>query len=163
VVAIGGLDAHQFGVRVGGRVPLRLMAYHRSFRHLRTHALCERPLSGELVADRDAIYAALRDGHCYLAMDSLAPARGFAFWAEGGEGPLPMGAEAPAGSWTLNARLPRAASVTTFRGGEPVASVRDATEVRVAAEEPGAYRVEARLLAFGRERTWIVSNPIYLR
>jgi hypothetical protein len=28
---------------------------------------------------------------------------------------------------------------------------------------PGVYRVEARLEAHGAERTWIVSNPIYLR
>ena len=27
---------------------------------------------------------------------------------------------------------------------------------------PGAYRVEAYLHAYGRERTWILSNPIYL-
>ena len=31
-VALGGVDAHQVGIRVRGRVPLRLMAYKRSFR-----------------------------------------------------------------------------------------------------------------------------------
>jgi hypothetical protein len=30
-------------------------------------------------------------------------------------------------------------------------------------EGPGVYRVEAYLDAHGRERTWILSNPIYLR
>ena len=40
VVALGGLDAHQIGVRLRGRVPLRLMGYARSFRQLRTHVLC---------------------------------------------------------------------------------------------------------------------------
>jgi hypothetical protein len=30
-------------------------------------------------------------------------------------------------------------------------------------EEPGVYRVEAYRRAKGRERTWIISNPIYLR
>ncbi len=162
VVAIGGLDAHQVGIRVRGRVPLRLMAYHRSFRHLRTHTLCERPLSGEVAADRDAIYAALRSGRCYLAMDSLAPARGFTFWAEGDEASLPMGAEAAAGSWRLHARLPRPASVTLLRDGEPIARELG-PELSAAVEHAGAYRVEARLEAFGRERTWIMSNPIYLR
>ena len=39
-VALGGVDAHQVGIRVRGRVPLRLMAYKRSFRHLRTHCWC---------------------------------------------------------------------------------------------------------------------------
>jgi hypothetical protein len=31
------------------------------------------------------------------------------------------------------------------------------------ADDPGVYRVEARLNARGRPRTWILSNPIYLR
>ena len=31
------------------------------------------------------------------------------------------------------------------------------------AEAPGVYRVEAYRDAHGRERTWILSNPIYLR
>src|SRR3954454_11312260 len=39
VVALGGLDAHQIGRRVRGRV-LRLMGYERSFRQLRTHVMC---------------------------------------------------------------------------------------------------------------------------
>ena len=33
----------------------------------------------------------------------------------------------------------------------------------VEVEEPGVYRAEARRIAQGRERTWIISNPIYLR
>ena len=38
-VGLGGADAHQIGIRIAGRVPVRLMAYKRSFRHLRTHLL----------------------------------------------------------------------------------------------------------------------------
>ena len=41
VVAIGGLDAHQVGIRIGRWVPLRLMSYRRSFRHIRTHVLID--------------------------------------------------------------------------------------------------------------------------
>ena len=47
-VALGGIDAHQVGIRIGDRVPLRLMAYKRSFRYLRTHLLTEQPLEREL-------------------------------------------------------------------------------------------------------------------
>src|SRR2546421_7622944 len=93
VVAIGGVDAHQIGVRLGGRVPLRLMSYRRSFSHLRTHVLVDRPRSGEAPVDRDAVYAALRAGRCYLAMDSLGQARGFAFGLRGPKA-VPMGGEA---------------------------------------------------------------------
>ena len=42
VVAVGGIDAHQYGKRIGPVVPLRLMSYHRSFRFIRTHVLCRR-------------------------------------------------------------------------------------------------------------------------
>ena len=81
VVAIGGLDAHQIGKRIGPFVPLRLMAYHRSFRFLRTHVLCHEATTGDLEHDRAQVYSALRDGRCYLAMDSLGPPRGFEFSA----------------------------------------------------------------------------------
>jgi hypothetical protein len=163
VVAIGGLDAHQFGLRIAGRVPLRLMGYARSFRHLRTHVLCEELPTGELARDRDQVYSALREGRCYLAMDSLAPARGFAFWAEGSRGRrLPMGAEDSAGRWTLHARVPRPARVRILRDGQEVATARGAS-VEHAAEGPGVYRAEAYLHAHARERAWVLSNPIYLR
>ena len=162
VVALGGLDAHQMGIRVRGRVPLRLMGYARSFRRLRTHVLCEEPLAGSVERDREEVYSALRHGRCYLAMDSLAAARGFSFWAEGPEGTLSMGAEAPAGAWTLHASLPRVADVRLIRDGRQVAAVRGAA-LEHRAEGPGVFRLEATLRSAGRDRTWILSNPIYLR
>ena len=162
VVAIGGLDAHQIGKRIGNRVPFRLMSYARSFRHLRTHVLCERAPSGDPAGDRAQVYEALRAGRCYLAMDSLAPARGFAFWAEGRAGSLPMGAEAEAGDWTLRSRAPRTAALRLLRDGRELLR-RHGSELEHPAEEPGVYRVEARLFAHGRPRTWILSNPIYFR
>ncbi len=67
------------------------MGYHRSFRYIRTHVLCEAAPTGERT-DREAVYEALRAGRCYIAVDSIAPARGFTFEADD----LPMGAEAPA-------------------------------------------------------------------
>jgi hypothetical protein len=162
VVALGGLDAHQLGKRIGGRVPFRLMSYARSFRHLHTHVLCEEEPTGELDQDRDQVYAALRAGRCYLAMDSVAPARGFAFWAEGPDGAVPMGAETRRSGLTLLARFPRPASFRLVRDGEELAAGRgDSLEHgRVG---PGVYRVEARREAHGAERTWILSNPIYVR
>jgi hypothetical protein len=160
-VAFGGVDAHQIGIRIGNRVPLRLMAYKRSFRHLRTHLLAPRALSGNLDADRETVFGALRAGHAYIAVDSLAPAHGFRFWAEG-DSALEMGEEAPAGDWTLHVRAPERARLRLMRDGAEVTSARgDSLEHR--AGEPGVYRVEAYRDAHGRERTWVLSNPIYLR
>src|SRR4051794_40058991 len=81
VVAVGGLDAHQFGIRVGGHVPIRLMGYKRTFKQLHTHVLVDAPLAHDLAADRTPVYEALREGRCYIANDLVADARGFAFWA----------------------------------------------------------------------------------
>ncbi|HEV2875588.1 MAG TPA: CehA/McbA family metallohydrolase [Thermoleophilaceae bacterium] len=159
VVAIGGLDAHQFGKRIGPVVPIRVMAYRRSFRFIRTHVLCEEPPSGALGHDSEQVYAALREGRCYIAVDSVAPAKGFRFDADD----LPMGAEAPAGTRrTLRARVPLPARLRLLRDGAEVAATAG-TALEHEAEQPGVYRVEAYRQAKGRERTWILSNPIYLR
>lgn len=158
VVALGGLDAHQIGVRVAGRVPLRLMGYARSFRHIRTHVLCEEAPSGSLERDREQVFGALREGRCYIAHDWLASARGFSFWATGPGGMLPMGAEAPAGEWTLHASAPRPCDLRIVRDGEALARTGSA-RLQLAVSEPGAYRAEARLGG----RTWVISNPVYLR
>ena len=158
VVAVGGLDAHQFGKRVGPVVPLRIMAYHRTFRFIRTHVLCEEELTREPEHDRELVFAALREGRCYIAVDAVAPARGFRFEA----GDVPMGGEAPAGRRTLHVRSPLAARLRLLRDGTEIAAA-EGTTLDMDVEEPGAYRVEARRRAKGRERTWILSNPIYLR
>jgi len=138
VVAIGGIDAHQFGKRIGPFVPLRIMAYHRSFRHIRTHVL----IDGE--PTRASVFDALREGRCYIAMDSLAPARGFTFESDGE---------------TLHVRLPREARIRLILDGREVATV-SGRSMEQPVIGPGAYRVEAYLHAHGRERTWILSNPI---
>jgi hypothetical protein len=162
-VALGGIDAHQIGIRIGSRVPLRLMAYKRSFRYLRTHVLTDRPPEKELDGDRELLYEALRAGRAYIAMDSLAPARGFHFAADGSKA-LVMGEEAAAGDrpWLFRADLPRAARVRLMRDGREIATAEAAT-LEHEATGPGVFRIEAYLNAKGRERTWILSNPIYLR
>jgi hypothetical protein len=158
VVAIGGLDAHQYGKRIGPFVPVRVMSYRRSFRLVRTHVLCETAPARDLDHDRELIYDALRQGRCYIAVEAVAPARGFRFEAAD----VPMGGEAPAGARTLHARTPLPARLRLLRNGHELASA-DGTMLDADVEEPGVYRVEARRTARGRERTWIVSNPIYLR
>lgn len=158
VVGIAGVDAHQLGLRVGGRVPLRLYSYRRSFSFLRTHVLLDEPTTGNGAGDRDAVYAALRSGRCYMAVDALAPARGFRYTATGAF----MGGEVAAGA-ELSVSVPRPATISILRDGATVAT-RSGTELRHHAAEPGVWRVEVTLPdASGRERAWILSNPIYVR
>jgi hypothetical protein len=161
VVAIGGLDAHQHGFRVRGRL-LSPMSNERYFRLLCTYALCDGPPSGETAADRDAVYDALREGRCYLGVDAIAPARGFRFWAEGADEAVQMGSERAGGGWTLRATAPAECDLVLLRDGVAVAGSEHA-KLEHRADEPGVYRVEARREFRRRRRPWIYSNPIYLR
>ena len=154
VVGIGGIDAHQVGLRVGGRVPIRAIGYKRTLRHLHTHVLCREAPTGDLAHDREQIYDALREGRCYIAIGSVAPARGFAYWGEGVE----MGSEAAFDGQALHVRLPRPAEVRLVRNGETVAE-EHAAALDHEPRRAGVYRVEARLGG----RAWILSNPVYLR
>lgn len=147
VVAIGGLDAHQIGKRIAGRVPVRLMGYRRSFRLLHTHVLTHELPSGDLEHDKQQVYDALREGRSYIALDWVAPARGFSFQAADG---------------ALHVHAPRPARLRLIRDGEPIAE-RFGPDLHEHTDEPGVYRAEAYLDARGRERTWILSNPIQVR
>jgi methylmalonyl-CoA mutase cobalamin-binding subunit len=161
VVAIGGLDAHQIGIRIAGHVPIRLMGYARSFRQLHTHVLVDRPPTRTVETDRALVYDALREGRCYIANDEVAAARGFAVWAEvpGGADPIPMGAErAFAPGMTLHARTPQPAQIRLLRDGELVTET-TASELHHSIELHGVYRIEA----FLHGRAWIFSNPVYIR
>jgi hypothetical protein len=155
VVAMGGLDAHQFGIRIAGHVPLRMMSYKRSFEQLHTHVLCERAPTRELEHDRALVYDALREGRCYIANDKIAGARGFAFWADdihmGGEAAYRRGV-------TLHAHTPQAADLQLLRDGEIVARTHS-NELHHPIEGHGVHRVEVRL----ENRPWIYSNPVYIR
>jgi hypothetical protein len=159
VVAIGGLDAHQFGIRIAGRVPIRAMGYKRTFRQLHTHVLVERPLTHELEPDRTLVYTALRQGRCYIANDRVADAVGFAFWATTGDATLQMGAEAMhSDGIALHVHAPQPARIRLLRDGV-IAADAHAAELVHEAGRAGVYRVEVAL----RNRPWIYSNPVYLR
>lgn len=162
VPAIGGLDAHQTGLRLG-RIVLSPMPHERYFKLLRTHVLLADPPVHDLRLDRAAVYDALQEGRCFLAVDAIAPAGGFNFCARGSCGQLAaMGNEVSAGHWSLSASLPRPALVRLVHNGRAVVE-RHGLTLRHETDEPGVYRVEARITDGERPRLWIVSNPIYIR
>jgi hypothetical protein len=163
VVAIGGLDAHQFGIRVRGRVPIRLMGYKRSFHQLHTHVLVHAQLEHDVETDRARVYNALREGRVYIANDKVADARGFNFeacnktaqskfvTAMGGELAFEPGL-------SLRVRAPREGHIRLLCDGARVVEA-DGDEIDHPVERPGVYRVEVAL----HGRPWIYSNPIYVR
>ena len=150
--AIGGLDGHAPGIRVRGRVRSPL-SHRRTFNLLRTHLLCEGPLTAR------SLLAALAAGAAWLTCPYVAPAAGARLWAELADGAVvAMGAEGRAGPSVLRVRLPREADIRVVRDGAPVHAARGAAlDLDVA--EPGAYRVEARIDGC----VWLLSNPVYLR
>jgi hypothetical protein len=156
--AIGGLDGHAPGIRVRGRVRSPL-PHDRTFNLLRTHLLCERPLSGEPRGDERTLLAALAAGAAWLTCPCVAPATGARLWAERPDGTVvAMGADAPAGRAVLRIRLPREADIQVIRDGSPMQEARDAA-LDLDIHEAGCYRVEARIDG----RVWLLSNPVHLR
>jgi hypothetical protein len=156
--ALGGLDGHQPGVRVRGRVHSPL-SHGRTFDLLRTHLLCERPLTGVPETDWPTVLGALRSGAAWLTCPRVAPAAGARMWAERADGSvIAMGAEAPSGRCLLRARLPRAADLTVVRDAAPWRrSHAAALDLEIGAR--GVYRLEARIGG----RLWLLSNPVHLR
>lgn len=157
VPAIGGLDGHAPGFRLGRRV-VSPLSHRRTFDLLRTHLLCARPLDGASDGDRRTILDALRAGSAWLACPFVAAADGARLWAEIDGALVPMGGEADAERGVLRLRLPRPAAVTVLRDGNPLASAETAT-LDLDLDRPGAYRVEARL----EDRLWLLSNHVHLR
>ena len=162
-VAIGGLDAHQHGIRIRGRL-WSPMPNARYFRMLSTYVLLNEPPRGGDAGfeDLEGVYDALRQGRCYIAVDAIAPGRGFRFWAESASDSAVMGEERQAGTWTLRASLPGRARISLKRDGAQIAEADGAT-IEAEVTEPGVYRIEAHRHWRKRLRPWIYSNPIYLR
>ena len=158
VPAFGGLDGHQPGIRFRGRVHSPL-SHARTFDLLRTHLVCDRPLTGELPSDRATLLRALAAGSAWLTCPFVAPAHGSRLWAERADGQIiQLGGEAPAGQTQLRIRLPRTAEIIVIRDGARIHQSHGAT-VDLGLELPGVYRVEAWI----NRRLWLLSNPIHLR
>lgn len=161
-VGIGGADAHAFRIRLG---PLErvIFPYDFLFRCVNTHVLTEKALAGEAQADSTLIYAALRQGNCFVGYDLPASSRGFRFSAQGKDVRAGMGGSITARHGvTFQAWAPRPADIDLVHNGRRVAQVRGHQNLVYQTKTPGAYRVEAHLEHLGKRRGWIYSNPIFV-
>lgn len=137
---------------------------HREiFRLASQHLLLERPLRGELVADRALVLAALRRGRGWVALDALADASRFAFQAESA-GRVALAGESLALEGGAEIRVAAAAPAGTelvlLRNGSVIER---ASRVVHRTDETGTYRVEAYLppaLVPGTAKPWILSGAI---
>jgi hypothetical protein len=161
VVGLAGSDAHS-RLALTKRWAVRFPSYEALFAQARNHLLLDRPLSGEAQADRTAVLDAFRRGRFYIGLDALAPADGFRFTVETGEGErftmgdhlLPReGLRARAGG-----RVPEGTRLVLRRDGRAVGEGTGALDVTLPG--PGVYRVEARVP--GWPVPWVISNPVYV-
>ena len=143
-------------------------AYGALFTLFHLHVLLDAPPASDFEAARGQIFAALKAGRFYNAVEAAASARGFGFQAETEGGLLPMGSSAPPGDGPVRfvVRTPFAFAHETrlLRNGIEVARS-DGPELVFQTAGAGVFRVEV----FLRERSpldprvpWIVSNPIFL-
>ena len=159
VVAIGGLDAHQFGKRMG---PCRAAADHglpplvSLHPHARALRACADGASSNTTASRStrrcgpgaATSPSTRSPRPRLSLRGRRRADG----RRGARGAAPAESRAPRST-------PSCACCATGARSPPA----DGRSLEAEVEEPAVYRVEALRRSKGRERTWILSNPIYLR
>ncbi len=163
IVAVGGSDAHALHKSLG---PLHrvIFPYTYHFHSVNNHLLVENGLTGNLNADRQMIYNALRKGHSFIGYDLPLPTRGFRFTAQGRDGTASMGDEIRLGSGvTMQIRLPAKAECRLLCGGELVRTWKDREICAQTVNRSGVYRVECYLEFLGRQRGWIFSNPIYVK
>ena len=133
--------------------------YWVSMRNSTTHILAT-----ELT--EEAIRSAVAAGHVYVAHDWLADPTSFSFYVAEGEAPAAIIGD----EWTLEdgadahlrARLPLLAYIRLLRNGEGIAAT-EARSLDHPLDRPGVYRVEGWLKVDSEWRTWIYSNPVYVR
>ncbi len=136
--------------------------YYRSMRNVATHLL-----TNELT--EDAVRAALHAGHAYVSHDWMCDATGFYFagrHTDDAASAAPravMGDEMKVGAGLLLVtEFPAECHIRLIRNGEVVQEA-DGRELTHDVKQAGVYRVEGFLTVDGEMRSWVYSNPIYVR
>ena len=163
IVAVCGSDAHAMPMRMG---PLRkkVLPYAYHFASLNNHVLCPEPLNGDFEKDKKNLLESLKQGNNFIGNDYFVSTKGFRFHAQGKNRTAIMGDEIDLEeSITLQIRLPEKAECHLFLNGEVIKTWEDREFITLIVDQPGAYRVECFQRYFGKRRTWIISNPIYVR
>lgn len=162
VVGIGNADAHAEKFKLGP-ISHTIFPYDFLFSCVNTHILTKSPLVGDMAHDRSLLYDALKQGRAFVGYDIPGDTRGFRFTAQGQNTSAIMGESIRLGhAVTLQALAPAPSRMRIIRYGEVVAEETRTQNVTFVVRDPGAYRVEVWRDYNGKERTWIISNPIYV-
>ncbi|MDA0836627.1 MAG: flippase-like domain-containing protein [Planctomycetota bacterium] len=160
VIGIGGIDNHARNLPFR-HLPLyvfKVLPFRYAFKTVRTHVLADH-FTGEDEPDVNRVHDALQHGHCYIAYDYLTSATGFSFSGKQRDTTFLMGDEVTLnGGMTLKVSSPRQAEIVLLRNGEPIQK-ESSMGFSFDIDEPGVYRIEARL----NGNPWVFTNPIYVR
>ncbi|MEA3308310.1 MAG: CehA/McbA family metallohydrolase [Chloroflexota bacterium] len=161
LAALGGADAHASTEYLG---PIRrvLFPYEYLFRCVNTHILTAGALTGELMHDKRAIYAALAAGRTWVGYDLPHSTCGFEFVIQSGSNQATVGEELKRlGAINVRVQLPAAGKIRLLRNGQSIKR-ETGTTLSYTTVEPGIYRVEVYRRFRGRQVGWIFSSPIYV-
>jgi hypothetical protein len=136
--------------------------YYRSMRNASTHIFVD-----EL--DEESVRAAVHAGHVYVSHDWMCDPTGFYFAARNVDDAASASPRAMMGDdvklaagLQLVAEFPADCHIRLIRNGEVVGEA-DGYEFNHDVKEAGIYRIEGFLRVDGELRSWIYSNPIYVR
>jgi len=142
--------------------------YKPLFSLLRLHLLLEKPLSSDFQTARKQVYDTLRKGKFYNAIEAVAEARGFRFWAKKKGKTTSMGKTLLFDSQItllVRAPFPFAKEIHLIHNGKAILRSHK-RNLTYKAEQAGTYRVEVYLKEkspLNNKVPWIISNPIFLR
>jgi len=163
VVAIGGADAHALKIKRGA-LNRTIFPYEYHFQSINNHLLVEEGLSDDIRKDREKIITAFRKGHTFIGYDLPASTRGFRFSAQGKDVNAIMGDEINLGKGvTLQVKLPQKNPCRLLKDGTPIKYWKNRDVCTYLVDSPGVYRIESDIFYLGKMRSWIISNPIYIR
>jgi len=161
IFATAGSDAHGLTYSFG---PLRrkVFPYRFLFESLNVHLLSEKPLSGDGRTDKASILSALKSGRFWIGNDSAGPTKGFRFEVRG-RVTAQMGGQAPLDqSLNLVASAPQPCIFKVVHNGEETYLSDSTTLLNLDVSDPGYYRIECIKESASGEKTWIISNPIFV-
>lgn len=165
-----GTDAHSnigfhlFGDDAGNKIiNIKVDDYETIFRAMRNHVLLEKDKS----LTQETLLQALKNGHCFVGVDSLSDTKGFSFTAENAAESRIMGDEiALTENLILKAAAPQIARFVIFKNGEKIYEDGGVSQISFPVKEKGTYRAEVYLDSLGEpfnRMPWIISNPIYVK
>jgi hypothetical protein len=170
VVMLAGADAHsKLDLRADpaqSSYALPFPSYESSFKTMSVHVVPERALTGNASADAALLMRAIRAGHAYTALDSLAAPPALEFSATNNRGTAQAGDDLLAGgpvSLHVRSNAPPGFTTMLWSGASLLSPIHREQDFTVMAPEgTGVYRVEVRSQR-SPDVAWLTSNPIYVR